>query len=359
MVTPRAAAAADEPPPRRASTNPVPILKAIPGLDERIVRLAVLLGRRGTKGVEASTVDEILATLDAVAPSVVDEIDGARGDDALDAWVRDVELVITPRDAMVFEEHDATDGYYVLLHGAVAVLKKSVLTEHEAEQAAQFEQVQVSHGAHSPGVVVAMLSTPGASFGDASLCGETLDGHRSASVLARDTTVVTLRSSPRVFCRYMTRGGDSTVRRRLDWVEASLLFATWPPEEQMALAERVRLLPALAQGRFLVQPGEPVTGCFFILSGEIRVSISMLERKTPQNLFDRATPASERDPNPNPKSTMRRRRAAAPRGPCLPRRGRRHRHLRDLAREEDLVEGGPRDVGLPVLPTLRRRILIP
>lgn len=236
------------------------------------MKYAGLEGRLGELGALLRKRDIAVETMDAqhkLAPGMVTEItdflksyypmafDETDSEVAREAYVRDVELVISTNEPL-FEEHDPPDGFYILLAGTVEVWKASHLTEQETAK-----MIEKTY----KGQKLAELRAP-AAFGESSLLN---DEHRGAGIKAQGRSVC-LKSSNAIFLKYMKSGATAMVRRKLHFVEQSPFKMS--PDQQFYVADKMTA-QSVEKGRYLVQSGTRVEGCWFIETGELLVSLPL------------------------------------------------------------------------------------
>ena len=91
---------------------------------------------------------------------------------------------------------------------------------------------------------------------------------RSASVVAAERTIC-LVSSANVYLKLMELSIKSQLRRKIDWLENCALFRHWSDEKRYEFAQSLRSYKC-AKGRYVCTSGEPASGVWFLIGGEIR-----------------------------------------------------------------------------------------
>ena len=125
------------------------------------------------------------------------------------------------------------------------------------------------------GIHICDLAT-GCGFGELDFQGDR-QAVRSASVVAAERTIC-LVSSANVYLKLMELSIKSQLRRKIDWLENCALFRHWSDEKRYEFAQSLRSYKC-AKGRYVCTSGEPASGVWFLIGGEIRVQTHLDKEK--------------------------------------------------------------------------------
>ncbi|KAJ8614306.1 hypothetical protein CTAYLR_010136, partial [Chrysophaeum taylorii] len=236
----------------------------IEAIDAPLIReLGVQLSRRdislegaSMRSLAPGMVTEIMGTLKAIDESLSAQIVSEP-----ELYLREAELLVYDGEQRIFEEHDVPDGFYFLIYGRVDVTNSKYMMSEEERRLIEKDERKI-----------ASIEAPGF-FGEKSLGGSQAQ-HRSASIRVTSKNAACLRCSLEVFVRCLAAGQRCDLRRKLTWVEESLLFWDCAADLQFKLAQVLRLVD-VERGRHLVDMDDPIEGMWFVMSGSLSVSAQM------------------------------------------------------------------------------------
>lgn len=189
--------------------------------------------------------------------------------------VKNCEFLSIPNDDVLIKQGERGDCFYVLLTGTVSIYIETALPEGDIVQTngesngVGLWKTSVKKLVRSSfGNYIARLEA-GKSFGELALINK--DCVRNASIIT-DEQCELIVVNRALYNRCIKAYQIQEFNRRRDFVEDFPLFSSWPLRYKRQMAMSLRKT-TVSYGGVIVKQGDPVDAVYFVLSGEVKISV--------------------------------------------------------------------------------------